>query len=144
MNCQAGFCPPAARSVVTVPGSDSFTRTIAPCPEAQLSAAVTASSPESERHATSHARIDGVTPFGVPIWPFDQPAVKIRKSDRLAAPQFATIATWVPSGANAAYRTPSPAFLPCILSVISPCHCQSTGLEENGFADVYSPSSVWF
>ena len=60
------------------------------------------------------------------------------------APQLATIATWVPSGAKAAYSTPSPDFLPCILSVISPCQTQSTGLDENGFAVVYSPISVWF
>ena len=60
------------------------------------------------------------------------------------APQFATSATCVPSGENAAKRIPSPGFVPCILSVTRPCQTQSWVFDEFGVAVVYSPSSIWF
>jgi hypothetical protein len=73
--CHAGFWPAEERSCVTVPGSLSLTRSIAPVPVEQLSDSRTASSPESGRQATSHARIAGATALGVPSCPFYHVAV---------------------------------------------------------------------
>ncbi len=96
------------------------------------------------RQATSQARIAGATGLRRPELTAAQAAVKILKSEVFWTPQFATSATVLPSGENAAKRIPSPAFVPCILSVTSPCQTQSLVFGEFGLAVVYSPSSIWF
>src|SRR5262245_48155296 len=105
-------------------------RTMSPVLLWQPGDCVTASSWPSERHATSHARMAGVTSFGLPRPAAVHGARKSETSEGSLAFPFAAIATCLPSGENAeSIGAP-------VAGPTAPCADQLEALGENGFVVV--------